>query len=356
MRKIKLLVVQVGIRYVGSPFPADPDLNSSAIALRLRPCPPAAVPTPWDPQPTPFIQPNMANQLPILLTIPFSHYVERARWALDVAGIKHTEYRFLPFFHAAGVAFCLSVWGNGVQGKADKASSPLSTPQLILRSSKDDSDLDLAGKKGKPSRPTTFTDSLDILKYADSQTQLGLFPEPKDAKEAELIDELDKLFHDTLGPAARTYAYTSILYNAKQYLQVGYYNVNLFQTVPWALLSPILVPMLRAGLKTGNRTRAEDKIRSAFTRVSSVLSENDNQPYLLGSKPTYLDLTFAALGSIAMGLGQDEGYTNGRAWVPSVESFPDEMQQFWKEMRESSAGQHVVKMYKLHRTSWIAKL
>ena len=33
-----------------------------------------------------------------LITIPFSHYCEKARWALERAGIEHTEDGHLPIF------------------------------------------------------------------------------------------------------------------------------------------------------------------------------------------------------------------------------------------------------------------
>ncbi|MCW3023116.1 MAG: Glutathione S-transferase family protein, partial [Conexibacter sp.] len=33
---------------------------------------------------------------PILVTIPISHYCEKARWALDRAGVAYEERRHLP--------------------------------------------------------------------------------------------------------------------------------------------------------------------------------------------------------------------------------------------------------------------
>ena len=34
-----------------------------------------------------------------LITISFSHYCEKARWALDRAGVEYTEEAHLPLFH-----------------------------------------------------------------------------------------------------------------------------------------------------------------------------------------------------------------------------------------------------------------
>src|SRR3954449_5412454 len=36
---------------------------------------------------------------PVLITIPVSHYCEKARWALDRAGIAYDERRYLPAVH-----------------------------------------------------------------------------------------------------------------------------------------------------------------------------------------------------------------------------------------------------------------
>ena len=34
-----------------------------------------------------------------LITIPFSHYCEKARWALDYCGVPYTEDAHLPGLH-----------------------------------------------------------------------------------------------------------------------------------------------------------------------------------------------------------------------------------------------------------------
>ena len=40
---------------------------------------------------------------PLLVTIPLSHFCERARWALDYTGLPYTEQRHAPGFHALAV-------------------------------------------------------------------------------------------------------------------------------------------------------------------------------------------------------------------------------------------------------------
>src|SRR3954453_7965673 len=43
------------------------------------------------------------SQKPVLVTIPISHYCEKARWALDRAGVAYEERRHLPALHVVAV-------------------------------------------------------------------------------------------------------------------------------------------------------------------------------------------------------------------------------------------------------------
>ena len=68
----------------------------------------------------------MTEQPYRLTSIAFSHYVEKARWALDRFGVRYTEAKYMPLFHF------LPVYAvhHGKQGKRDRVSTPLSTPVL----------------------------------------------------------------------------------------------------------------------------------------------------------------------------------------------------------------------------------
>src|SRR5580704_2864271 len=81
--------------------------------------------------------------LPRLITIPFSHYCEKARWALDRAGVSYVEDPYLPGLHIRPMR---KVAGTTV-------------PVLVL--------------EGR-----TLRDSAEIMAYADEQapTGRGLYP------------------------------------------------------------------------------------------------------------------------------------------------------------------------------------
>ena len=63
-----------------------------------------------------------------LITLSFSHYNEKARWALDRFAVPYEEERHMPFF--CSVAVAVATRGRG--GAADRSSSRYSTPVLLV--------------------------------------------------------------------------------------------------------------------------------------------------------------------------------------------------------------------------------
>src|SRR5262245_22479545 len=64
-----------------------------------------------------------------LVTLVFSHYNEKARWALDYCGIDYEERPYMPGFSQLGVM--LATRGRG--GAADNHSTRWSTPVIRTR-------------------------------------------------------------------------------------------------------------------------------------------------------------------------------------------------------------------------------
>jgi glutathione S-transferase len=105
-----------------------------------------------------------------LVTIAFSHYCEKARWALDRACVPYREEAYVPVTHLLGT---LRRGGR-------------STPLLAL-----------------PDR-MLLTDSSAIVRYADAACPGSLFPDDP-ALSAE-VDALEDLFDEQLGPHVRRLA------------------------------------------------------------------------------------------------------------------------------------------------------
>ncbi len=110
-----------------------------------------------------------------LITIPFSHFCEKARWALERAGVPFREDGYLPMLQM------LPAW---------RAGGKRTVPVLVTE----------AG---------AVTDSTEILRWCDQHGQAApLFPDGDLGREVAALEErLDK----GLGPATRRVAYHQLL-------------------------------------------------------------------------------------------------------------------------------------------------
>ena len=183
----------------------------------------------------------------LLVTIPFSHYCEKARWALDRAGLLYEERAHLPIAHYLPARLA----GGG------KTVPVLKTPDR------------------------TLGDSTDILHWVDAR-----LPEPKrlfpddPGLQAEVI-RWEGLFDDKLGPAARRWAYGHLLPDT-------------------ALLRTVLqqnVPAVEALAMLGDPSVIKDleKLRSDKRVVDVDGGDDEGAPSEGGGGPTVGDLVNEAL-------------------------------------------------------------
>ena len=112
-----------------------------------------------------------------LITIPISHYCEKARWALDRAAIAYREERHVQIVHRVA---------------SRRAGGGGTVPVLVAPDG-------------------VFTQSADILAYADRHTEPAarLYPEDRELR-AEVI-ALERDFDAGLGPEGRRWMYFHIL-------------------------------------------------------------------------------------------------------------------------------------------------
>jgi glutathione S-transferase len=108
-----------------------------------------------------------------LVTIPISHFCEKARWALHRAGVSYVEEPHLQLVHVAA---------------ARRAGGRRSVPVFVARDGE------------------VVADSTDILRWADRRIAASrrLYPDGElGAEAATLEDELD----EGLGPDSRLWMY-----------------------------------------------------------------------------------------------------------------------------------------------------
>ena len=110
-----------------------------------------------------------------LITIPFSHYCEKARWALDHVGVPYEEDGHLPVFHYLATY---------------RAGAKRTVPVLV-----DDK--------------TVVRDSTDIVAWADAKRPGSLIPVAGAKELLAIEDDVDTHF----GPATRRWAYYHLLPN-----------------------------------------------------------------------------------------------------------------------------------------------
>jgi glutathione S-transferase len=86
--------------------------------------------------------------------------------------------------------------------------------------------------------------------------------------------------------------------------------------------------------------RSRDDVLAEFDEVSARLA--DGRPYLLGDRFSAADLSFAALGSVAMLVQPDEGYG---CWLPPRTRIDPDFAALGDQLRATPAGQFVLRMF-----------
>ncbi len=255
-----------------------------------------------------------------LITLAFSHYNEKARWALDRFGVEYREERHMPFFCTGAVA--IATRGRG--GAADRTSTRFSTPVLIL----DDG--------------PTLTDSTAIAEFAAGE-DVSFFANDE---VRSLVDH----YGDRLGPYTRLLAYWHVLRHPGMIEQLADENVGRGE----ARVFRGLMPLVRSNLKSflnlteAGRDKAMTRLREELDAAGARLAVG---PYLAGDHFTAADLTFAALVAPALCVTSEEGYG---AVLPSRDDLDAEARELVDETRSHPAGQFALRMFAEERRRVVA--
>jgi glutathione S-transferase len=255
-----------------------------------------------------------------LVTLVFSHYNEKARWALDYCGIPYDERRLMPGFSQLGVL--VATRGRG--GTADTVSSRLSTPVLLTEDG------------------ATLCDSTAIARWASSRADGGgpgpLFPDPA------VLDLVDGFGRD-LGPHTRLVGYWHAFRSKTAMRTLAERNVGRCQALAFRMLAPFGRGLIKRGLDVTDARcqRSLDRVRAQLAMVEERLERG---PYLVGDTFTAADLTFAALMAPILVVGRDEGYG---ATLPTVDELGPDARELVAEMRPTRPGRFALDMFRRHR-------
>ena len=247
--------------------------------------------------------------MPRLLTIPISHFCEKARWALERAGIEYDEER-----HVQGVHRVVSLRAGG--------SGTL--PVLLAEDG-------------------VFAESEDILRWADArlEPEQRLFPE-----EAELRHEVVRLsrhFDDALGPDARRLMYAHMMQRKHELLPINNQGVPAWEARALSLVWPVARPFASRELGIGPTTIRDDDplVRSELDEVAELLA--DGRRYLCGNRFTAADLTFAALAAAVI---IPPGYG---VVLPQEDELSGPIAAVVRSFREHPAGAFALELFRTHR-------
>lgn len=194
-----------------------------------------------------------------LITIGFSHYCEKARWALDRAGLPWREERYPPALHYRALR------GLGVGRQV---------PVLI--------------HAGGP-----LGDSTTILQWVDAHNPLESKLYPPDLQ-AE-VEALEDRFDEVLGPHIRRVVYHHGLQAKKVMRWTATQGVGRFDRVAAAALMPFagLFFGRALGLAPAQIERSKAKVDALLDEVDARVA--DGRRHLVGPRFTAADLTFASL-------------------------------------------------------------
>ena len=247
------------------------------------------------------------RRLPVLVTIGPSHYCEKARWALERAGIAYVEEPHAPMMH----------WAYTLP-RAKTRTVPL----LLVEGE------------------APITDSTDILRYADRacRPEERLFPE-----EPPLLREVERLesrFDDELGPAARRLAYCYVTLDAQLFVGLFAPSLPPGERSVFERGERVLRALLRRAFKVSDAAaqRTRGKLEDLFADVSTLVK--DGRRYLVGERLTAADVTFVALaGPVLLPDRSDE----------AIGRLPREFASVVRALRATPAGRFALTLHARER-------
>jgi glutathione S-transferase len=242
-----------------------------------------------------------------LITIPFSHYCEKARWAADYTRFAYREDGYIPGAH-----------------------------MLPMR---------LAGGKTVPllvTRDKTYTDSTDILTFLDSVAPADRKLYPLDPKARAEVEAFERICSQELGVATRLNAYFHGLADIPRLVKRVAPSLSGLQRVTMRAVMPLLGKLIRKKYRVSEKSA--ERAREIAANVFAMAGERlEKMPYLGGDRFGAADITFASLAALALAPpGHPSFDPDDATLAPEVRALVD-------EYRATRAGAHVMKLYREHR-------
>ncbi len=240
-----------------------------------------------------------------LVTIPISHYCEKARWALDRAGMIYREERHVQGIHRLA---------------ARRAGGGMTVPVLVT-----------------PER--AIGESAEILDWVDERTapERRLFPTAGDDRRR--VEELCLRLDEQLGPAGRRLMYVHMLAQRDLMLRFNNQGVPAWEDRALRWGWPLAVRFVSRALeiRPGVDEQDEATVWRELDFVAGLLA--DGRPFLCGESFGAADLTFASL-SAAVVVPPIYGVP-----LPQPDVLTPETASFVRRAREHPAGAYAMSLF-----------
>ena len=246
----------------------------------------------------------------ILITIPLSHYCEKARWGLDRVGLVYREEPHAPLLHRL----------------ATRRNDGGTVPVLVHGASR-------------------FIDSTAILVHADAVCGGGLLY-PRDAALRREVDAFEEQFDTELGPHTRRWAYAQLLPQAELLRSLWSRGVPRFEASLGAVITPLARRLVRAAYKITPESaqRSLERLQGIFRQVDQHLGKpGSGRRFLVGERFSAADLTFAALAAPVL------LPVECRAVQPALDAVPLAMREEVLRLRDTKAGQFALRLFSHER-------
>jgi glutathione S-transferase len=205
-----------------------------------------------------------------LVQFPFSHFCEKARWALDYKGLPFVERNLLPGLHLATV------------GKLARSTS---LPILV------DGD-------------RVVQDSTAIITYLDQRVQAPALT-PADAEQAREAMAWEEALDEEAGITLRCWFYFHTLPDRQRSLRFLLQGASGLQRPLFRLMFPAIRPaMIKAmNIREPAARQAQERLEAVLARLDQALRD---RPFLVGERFSRADLTACALLAPLVGVGRTE--------------------------------------------------
>ena len=288
------------------------------------------------------------EKVPLLLCIPYSHFVELSRWALQHNKKPFREVGFAPVQHVLPV---LNARINGINGKKFVSSSS------VVTDSDDRADMtDEQKEKSRRSRATAvpllimpdgtaLVDSWSIAQSCVSESFVGIDDQ-----------SIKDLYDRQLGPLARTYAYFTLLKKKNSHIwdkvmthsSFGSTWVFLYSNVMKSTLTAILVKAFDSHNVELNKA-CRKKLVSLFENELLARVRGRKGRFINGDKLSLEDIALASLACPILG---HPNYCEGafsRAWR-ELEDFDEEYRRDLEYWRGTEVGMYIYSVYDYRQT------